>query len=61
MPLVLLKHSLSDDISESLLLIDSGMFLRMDGGWLDSLWTYNRMLPSYVRAEFLTSEVKRDI
>ena len=30
------KDSLSDEISDSLLLMDSGIFLRMDGGWLDS-------------------------
>ena len=34
MPLVLSKDYLSDDISESLLFMDSGMVLRMNGGWL---------------------------
>ena len=39
------KHSLSNDISDNLLVMDTGTFLSMDGGWLDSLWTYNGMLP----------------
>ena len=34
--------------SESLLLIDSGMFFRMVGGWLDFVYTYSGMLPSFV-------------
>ena len=41
---MLSKDALSDEISDSLLLMDSGMFLRMDGGWLDSLWTYSGIL-----------------
>ena len=45
MLLVLSKHSLSDDICERRLLIDSGMFLRMEGGWLDCLCTYNGTIP----------------
>ena len=48
MLLVLSKHSLSDDICERRLLIDSGMFLRMEGGWLDCLCTYNGTFPSFV-------------
>ena len=42
------KHSLSDDICERRLLIDSGMFLRIEGGWLDCLCTYNGTFPSFV-------------
>ena len=48
MLLVLSKHSLSDDICERRLLIDSGMFLRIEGGWLDCLCTYNGTFPSFV-------------
>ena len=36
---VLSKHSLSEEISESRLLMDSGMFFRIEGGWLDFLCT----------------------
>ena len=46
--LALLKHSFSDDISEKRLLIDSGIFLRIEGGWLDCLCTYNGIFPSLV-------------
>ena len=48
MLLVLSKHSLLDDICKRHLLIDSGMFLRMEGGWLDCLCTYNGTFPSFV-------------
>ena len=35
-----LKDPSSDDISERCLLIDSGMFFKIPGGWLDLLWIY---------------------
>ena len=35
-----LKDSLSDEMSERRLLIDSGMFLIITGGWLDLVWIY---------------------
>ena len=33
------KHSLSEEILESRLLMDSGMFFGIEGGWLDFLCT----------------------
>lgn len=34
--------------SDRRLLIDSGMFLRIEGGWLNCLCTYNGMFPTFV-------------
>ena len=47
--LALSKQCRSDDISESRLLMESGMFFRIDGGWLDFLCTYNGTLPKVWR------------
>ena len=42
------KDSLSDEVSESRLLIDSGSFLIITGGWLDIVWIYKDVLFDFV-------------
>ena len=47
------KQSLSDEISESRLLMDSSMFLKIEGGWLDCLCAYSGVFPSFLYGECL--------
>ena len=42
-----MKASSSDEISDNLLLIASGMFFIMQGGWLDSLWTKSGVVAGF--------------
>ena len=42
------KDSLSDEMSERRLLIDSGMLLIITGGWLDLVWIYKGVLFGFV-------------
>ena len=58
MGLALSKHSLSEDISESLLLIDSEMFFRMVGFCVHIQWDIALLC---VRVVLPTCEVKRDL
>ena len=58
MGLALSKHSLSEDISESLLLIDSGIFFRMVGFCVHIQWDIAFLC---VRVVLPTCKVKRDI
>ena len=51
--MALSKHSLSEEISDSRLFMDSGIFLRIEGGWFDCLCTYSGTFPSLVYGECL--------
>ena len=65
MPLVLSKDYLSDAIFESLLFMDSGMFLRMNGGWLDFfvhiLWNVSFFCRSIVFPSLRSSVTSRKL
>ena len=51
--MALAKHSLSEEISDNHLFMDSGIFLRIEGGWFDCLGTYSATFPSFVYGECL--------
>ena len=54
-----LKAILFDDIVDRCLLILSGMFFMMFGGWLLSLWTYKGVLFGFIKG--LLTPVLRSI